>query len=404
MESKEKKQIKQKEAGENYYLNKKCLLAKSLNYSPYRRCQYCELKFHNCLFMRFQLISFILVSLSFLLIYLSEKTLPASFIVVIFTMVIVYGYFFNSSTEKIVKSNFLEKRAKNALKELSDDLEERVDVQTRDIRQKNEHLKELLSIKSDFLRTVNHQLNTPLSIMKNAFAMMKDKSLSTEQGMKIASHGLERMADTMEDFWDAFEMGEQTAPVVLIETDIEKIIKEMVKEKKRMDQTLSKKLKIRLVKPAFPVPKVLCDHKKIKHAISNLLDNAIFYTQEGSVRVCFRKLKEGKKEYLKIFISDTGEGISPEDQKKLFIKFSRGSATSSAYPNGSGLGLYIAKNIIKNSKGELKLEKSKIGIGTTFSFILEIAKSGKSSKTGGAKIIKAVAKKDKPARNSKVHK
>lgn len=403
MENKEKQQIKQKETGEDYYLNKKCWLIENLGYSPYKRCQYCELKFQNCLFMRFQLISFILVSLSFLLIYLSEKTLPASFVIVIFTMVIVYGYYFNSSTEKIVKSNFLEKKAKNAFKELSDDLEERVDVQTRDIRQKNEHMKELLSIKSDFLRTVNHQLNTPLSIMKNAFAMMKDKSLSTEQGMKIASHGLERMGDTMEDFWGAFEIGEQKVPATLIETDIEKIIKEMVKEKKRMEPTLTRKLKISLIKPAFLVPKVLCDQKKIKHAISNLLDNAIFYTQEGSIQVCFKKLKKGKKEYLKVFISDTGEGISPEDQKKLFIKFSRGSATSSIYPNGSGLGLYIAKNIIENSKGELKLEKSAIGKGTTFSFILEIAKSVKSGNNGGAK-IKAVAKKDKPAGNSKVRK
>ena len=105
--------------------------------------------------------------------------------------------------------------------------------------------------------------------------------------------------------------------------------------------------------------------------------------------MCFRKLKEGKKEYLKIFISDTGEGISPEDQKKLFIKFSRGSATSSAYPNGSGLGLYIAKNIIENSKGELKLEKSKIGTGTTFSFILETVKSAAAPKKAGKKPKKA---------------
>jgi len=377
MKDKEKKSVKQRGAKRNSCLNRKCWLVKNLDHLPYKRCQYCELKFHECLFMRFQIISLILGCLSFFVIYFFERTIPVYAIIIIFTMVIVYGYYFNSSTEKIVKASFLEKKAKEDLKVLSNELEKRVKMQTTNIREQNKNLKELLNVKNDFLRTVNHQLNTPLTIMKNAFAMMEDKSLSTEQGMQIASHGLERMSSTIADFWDVFEMEDRKTLVDLVETDIEKIIKDTIEEKKKMEMILIKKLKIRLIKPSFSIPKVLCDQKKITHAISNLLDNAIFYTPQGGITIQFEKIEKGRKKYLKVLISDTGEGISQEDQKKLFVKFFRGSTTSSLHPNGSGLGLYIAKNVIENSKGELKLEKTEIGKGTVFSFTLQIAPSHK---------------------------
>jgi signal transduction histidine kinase len=387
MASEIKKQASQEEeTGKDCYLNNNCWLVSNLKYSPYKRCQYCELRFRKCLFLQYQLVSLVLVCFSFFLVFLFDKTISVPVMIVIFTQIIVYGYFFNSSTEKIIKANFLEKKAKNALKELSEELEERVDDQTRDIRQKNEHLEELLNMRSDFLRTVNHQLNTPLSIMKNAFAMMDDKSLSIEQGMKIAAHGLERMSSTIADFWDAFELEEQKVSKDLAETDIESILKDMVKEKKKMELATKRKLKIGLIKPDFIVPKVLCDRKKIPHAISNLLDNAVFYTPKGSIKIWFEKLEKGGKEYLKVFISDTGEGIPLENQEKIFIKFSRGSSTSSINPNGSGLGLYIAKTIIENSRGELRLENSEVGKGTTFSFILEIAKTAQVGKDIAVKI------------------
>jgi signal transduction histidine kinase len=289
-------------------------------------------------------------------------------------MIIVYGYYFNSSTEKIIKSNYLEKKARNELKEFSDKLEEKIQEQTRDIREKNAHLEELLSMKSDFLRTVNHQLNTPLTIMKNAFSMIKDKSLPVEKGLEIAGHGLDRMSSTIEDFWSAFELEEQNIPTELKETDLEKIVKSIIEEKKKMEIAITRKLKIRYIKPDFEVPKVLCAEKKIPHVVSNLLDNAVYYTQKGTIKVWFEKIKKGRKEYLKTFISDTGEGIPKEEKEKIYEKFYRGETTSSINPNGSGLGLYIAKNIVEDNNGELRLEKSEVGKGSTFSFTLEVSK------------------------------
>lgn len=363
-------------------LNGRCWLVSNLKYPPYKRCQYCELEFRKCLFLQYQIITLILVCFSFVLIFISDRQISPSTIMSIFLIVIVYGYYFNNSTEKIIKSNYYEKQVKNELKELSEKLEDKVREQTKDIREQNAHLEELLSMKSDFLRTVNHQLNTPLTIMKNAFSMIKDKSLPMEKGLEIAGHGLERMNSTIEDFWSAFELEEQDRPSEIKETDIEKIVKELVQEKKKLEITITRKLKIRYIKPDFVVPKVLCVEKKIPHVISNLLDNAVYYTQKGTIKIWFEKEQKENTEYLKTCISDTGEGISDEDKDKIFEKFYRGEITSSINPNGSGLGLYIAKNIVEDSNGELKLEHSEIGKGSTFSFSLPIAKAARSGKAG----------------------
>ncbi len=370
---------RQEEEDKALPLNANCWLVSNLKYPPYKRCQYCELEFRKCLFLQYQIITLLLVCFCFALIFISEKDIPPSVIMSIFLIVIVYGYYFNNSTEKIIKSNYYEKQVKNELKELSEKLEDKVREQTQDIREQNIHLEKLLSMKSDFLRTVNHQLNTPLTIMKNAFSMIKDKSLPVEKGLEIAGHGLNRMSSTIEDFWDAFELEEQDVPPETKETDIEKIVKEIIREKKKMEITITRKLKIRYIKPGFTVPKVMCVEKKIPHVISNLLDNAVYYSQKGTIKVWFEMDNGGDKEYLKTFVSDTGEGISDEDKDKIFEKFYRGEITSSINPNGSGLGLYIAKNIVEDGGGELKLEQTEVGKGSTFSFSLEIAKAGEAA-------------------------
>ncbi len=371
---KEKMQKQKHLIGADAFLNFNCWLVRNLNYAPYKRCQYCELKFHKCLFLQYQLISLLLIFFSFALLLIMDKTISTAVIIVVFVLVIVYGYFFNSSTEKIIKANFYEKKSRQALKELSDKLEERVASQTKDIKEKNQHLEELLNMKSDFLRTVNHQLNTPLSMMNYAFLMMEEKSLPVKKGMEIAAYGLERMKNTILEFWDAFELEGQRSKINLAETDIEKIAEEMVKEKNHLKIVKDRNLKIRLNKPAFLIPRVMCDSKKIAHVISNLLDNGAYYTEKGSVSLGFEKIRKNKKDFLKISVSDTGCGITEEDRKKLFTKFSRGAKATSLRPDGSGLGLYIAKKIIEDSGGELKLEKSEISKGTTFSFVLPIAK------------------------------
>lgn len=358
-----------KEVGESCYLNRNCWLVRNLNYSPYNRCQYCEFGFNNCLFMQYQAISLLLVLASFLLFLFYEKKLSWLVITTVFTLVIVYGYFFNSSTEKIIKSNFFLKKTKNSLKDLTDNLEEKVNEQTRSISEKNRNLQELLNMKNDFLRVVSHQLNTPITVISAALYMLDKKRWSIDKSLDVIKIGFHRITETVQDFRAAYELDGEDLKIRPEKTNITEIVESLIPEKQKLPLVYQRKLSISVNNHDFAVPDVWCDPKKITHVISNLLDNAIYYTEKGSITVSYAII-DGKD--LKLSVIDTGVGISDEDKKVLFQKFSRGRAALTLRPDGSGLGLYISKKIVESNDGKTFFESAGPGKGSVFSFTVPI--------------------------------
>lgn len=257
-------------------------------------------------------------------------------------------------------------------------LKQKVEKQTADIEEKSKYLEELLSMKSDFLRVVNHQLNTPLSVMRGYFSMLDEGSYTAKKALPAIKGGLERISQTVADFWDAYELEGERMRMEQQQVDITDVVNKLIPEKKNMPIARQRKLRISIKKPGFKVPTVWCDYKKIAHVISNLLDNAIYYTYKGSVTVEYEM--EGDK-YLKINVKDTGAGISKEDAKKLFQKFSRGKTALGMHPDGSGLGLYIARKIVEGNDGELTVFSKGEGKGSTFSFTVPIYKNQKNNKS-----------------------
>lgn len=271
-------------------------------------------------------------------------------------------------------------------------LKQKIEEQTRNLRETNKELllqnklnKELLEMKSDFLRVVNHQLNTPLSVMSGYFSMLKEGSYKAEQALPAIEQGLKRINQTVSDFWDAYEIEGEKMRMEPQKTDITGIVDKLIQEKKDMPLAQKRKLKIKTKKADFKIPLVWCDPKRIAHVISNLLDNAVFYTDKGSVIVSYEKAGE---DYLKIKIKDTGAGISKDDVKKLFQKFSRGQKASGLHPDGSGLGLYISRKIVESNGGELNFFSKGEGHGTTFDFTLPLYKNQKSVKQTGDEVFR----------------
>jgi len=369
-----KTQIKTK-AGEEGYINQNCWLARNTGYPPSKRCQYCDLKFNKCLFSRYLLISLILVSLLLVIAYLVDSNISKTLIVSIFVLVIVYGYFFNKSTENIVEANFSEKTAKEAFRDLSANLKKTVVNKTKDLTKTNKELEaknqlnqELLIMKSDFLRVVNHQLNTPISIMRGYYSMIEEGSYTTEKALPVIKIALERINLTVADFWNAYELEGERMKMNPERVDVTTVVEKMVLEKKDLQYAKDRKLTLSVEPPKFKVPIVWCDLKKITHVISNLLDNAVFYTYKGGIVVSY----EVAGDYLKINVKDTGNGITEEDKKKIFQKFSRGTGASGMHPDGSGLGLYIAKKIVEGNGGEISFASDGVDKGTTFSFTIPV--------------------------------
>ncbi len=264
----------------------------------------------------------------------------------------------------------------NRIYDLNRSLAQRVEKQTKDIRKKAQELKEnnkrlekLLEMKSDFLRLVNHQLNTPISIIRNSIFMIREESFTQEKGLTYIEEGIKRMEEITHDFWKAFAFEGESIKVEKRKTDISKIVKGLVEESREMSVVKERKLKINL-DTSFKVPAVLCDPKELKQAISNLLNNSISYTKKGQIDIYYEKLDD----FLKVYIKDTGCGIDEQDVGKIFDKFTRGQRGISNRPAGSGLGLYISKEIISACDGKLKLEETQPGKGTTFSLTVPLYK------------------------------
>jgi signal transduction histidine kinase len=254
------------------------------------------------------------------------------------------------------------------IQEFGKTLETKVEEQTKDIEEKNAYLQELLNMKSDFLRVVNHQLNTPLSIMRGYFSMMKDGDYPPEKALPVIETGLDRIINTVSSFWDAYKIEGEKMKMEPQKVNIASLVEKMIKEKKDLPVVKERELKLEIKKPSFDVPDVWCDLQKISHVISNLLDNAANYTAKGKITVYYELIKD----FLKVNVEDTGAGISEEYKKKIFQKFSRGNTTVGMNPNGSGLGLYIAKKIVEGNGGDMSFYSEGENKGTTFSFTVPV--------------------------------
>lgn len=359
--------------GELAYVNKNCWLAQNLNYPPSKRCQYCELKFKNCLFERYFIITLILVSLVLFASYLIEQSIPKLLIVFIFILVIAYGYFFNTSTEKIIISNFEEKKAKNAFKELSENLQEKVDEQTKDIKeayevekQAHEDLKKLDQVKTNFMLVAQHHLRTPLTIT----AGYLDNLLSGTYGelpekpteiLRRAEESTTKEMKVVNDLLDvtSFQLG-QGGVKLESNVSIKDILKEIINDLKSSADAKNIYLKFN---DSNNIPQISADKSQLKMALANIVDNAIKYTIKGGVDV----ISENRNGKLIISVKDTGIRISKEDQKDLFDKtFQRSEDAWKLNAVGKGLGLYLSSQIIKAHNGSIWVESEGKDKGSIF--------------------------------------
>jgi signal transduction histidine kinase len=257
------------------------------------------------------------------------------------------------------------------VKDFNSVLQEKVDQQTRELKARsraletqNIKLNKLLAMKNEFLRLVNHQLNTPISIIKNATYMLHNKQFDEEKGISFINEGIRRIEGVLNDFWKAFAVEGDGVKLNYARTDLPALINKLVESSSKLPTAIDKKLMIRAVNKK-PIPAVKTDPVQLSQVISNLLDNAIAYTPSGSITV---SLDIVRNNLVKVTVADTGYGIDKKDQHDIFEKFFRGNRAKQYRPGGSGLGLYIAKKIISANGGELKLEKSEVGKGSTFSF------------------------------------
>ncbi len=224
-------------------------------------------------------------------------------------------------------------------------------------------------LKTEFVSLSAHQLRTPLSAIKWTLKMVLDGDLGKvnkdeREFLGDAYVSNERMINLVNDLLDVSRIEEGRYIFELVPTDIEEITeKTIIDHKKESDD---KKIIVKFKRPKKKIPKIMLDKEKIQMVIDNLLRNAIKYTPKNGKIVI--SVKKGKKE-VNFSIEDNGVGIPKDQQKRIFTKFFRATNIRKIDTTGSGLGLYITKNIVNAHHGKIWFI-SKEGKGTTFFFNL----------------------------------
>jgi len=226
-------------------------------------------------------------------------------------------------------------------------------------------------MKTEFVSISAHQLRTPLSAIKWTLKMLLDGDLGpiTDEQREFIEKTYksnERMINLINDLLNVTRIEEGRYLYKPVLAQIENIVQSVIDSRK--EEIKRKKLKFRFKKPKKKLPKVKVDVEKIGLAISNLIDNAIKYTLAGGKVTV--SLEYTKKE-IEFSVKDTGVGIPKDQQGRIFSKFFRGANVMRMETEGSGLGLFITKQIIEAHGGKIWFE-SEENKGTTFHFTLPI--------------------------------
>jgi len=228
-------------------------------------------------------------------------------------------------------------------------------------------------MKTEFVFLAAHQLRTPLSAIKWALRMLLDGDLGkiTDEQRDFVEKTYksnEKMIGLINDLLNVSRIEEGRYLYKPTLENIENLIQIVVNAYK--EEMERKNLEFDFKKPEKKLPRTIIDVEKIRLVIENLLDNAVRYTSPGGRVTIFLRYIEKEKE-IEFSIKDTGIGVPKDQQKRVFTKFFRGVNVMRMETEGTGLGLFIAKNIIEAHGGKIWFE-SEEGKGTTFYFTLPL--------------------------------
>ncbi len=286
------------------------------------------------------------------------RTIESIRIVVVITlsMFLVLGY-------QLIKSVRKEIEAKELIQTQKDQLEKA-----------NARLKELDTQKSEFLSFATHQIRSPLASMKGYASLILegDAGPVTPELKKVVETMLtstKTLSSVVDDYLNITRIELGTMKYDLKPIDFKDLVAEVVNEQKPNIEEKGLSFDVTIDQTqSYPIK---ADLDKFKQVIMNVVDNSVKYTPEGSLSISLAK--DATKGIVRFTVSDTGVGIAPDVMPKLFRKFSRANNASEANIHGTGLGLFIAKEIVTAHGGRVWAESEGEGKGSRF--IVEVPES-----------------------------
>lgn len=229
------------------------------------------------------------------------------------------------------------------------------------------------TMKLDFVSMAAHELRTPLTSIKgylSVFINENKEKFDTDQSMFLTriSISAEQLLNLVENLLNVSNIERGIFNVNLESTDWTAIVQQIFDQ--LTERAKEKDLEFTFIKPESTFPEVMVDKLRIVEVLSNLLSNAIAFTTPGGKIKVSVELSPDKQSVI-TNVQDTGEGIPKEAIPHLFTKFFHVSGKLEQGSKGTGLGLYISKEIIQMHHGKIWVE-SELGKGSTFSFSLPV--------------------------------
>ena len=238
----------------------------------------------------------------------------------------------------------------------------------QEIRVQYEKLKEADKAQKEFINVAAHELRTPIQPVLGLSDILRSKIKDSKQRelLEVITRNAKRLQRLSEDILDVTKIESQSLVVNKEQFNLNDVISNAIQDHKNEIEKINDNLKL-IYKTNDDNIIVKADRLRLGQVISNLIRNAIKFTKEGVILITVRKDNNNDNNQVVVSIKDTGSGIDPEIEPRLFSKFASKSF------EGTGLGLFICKSIIESHEGKIWAENNADGKGATFSFSIPIS-------------------------------
>ncbi|MDD3647513.1 MAG: HAMP domain-containing sensor histidine kinase [Candidatus Dojkabacteria bacterium] len=257
------------------------------------------------------------------------------------------------------------------LRDFYKNLEKLVRERTQELEEAHKkalvHEKEIQKLKDQFVFIAAHELKTPVTAIKWGIDMAIEEGKldkETTEYLKNVQHSNERLITLVEDLLNVARIEAGTIKMDIQNLNLEEVVRETMKEM----ESVFKEKKVTASSNYNAAKQVTGDPNRIKQVLINFLSNAAKYNRDNG-NITLEAVNDG--DFVKVSVTDTGIGIKKEAMKKLFTKFGRIEDDKTKDVEGTGLGLYVTKQIVEKMGGEV-LAESEYGKGSTFSFTVPI--------------------------------
>jgi signal transduction histidine kinase len=264
----------------------------------------------------------------------------------------------------LIKSVMKEVSQREKIEKLAVDLER----SNTELEVANEKLKELDKQKTEFVSIASHQLRSPLTAIKGYSSMLLEGSFGkitgkSREAVQVVFESSQKLVGVIEDFLNItrIELGKMKYEMTTI--DMGHMVESVVNELK--PNVMRRGLTMTFTGAEGPY-NIFADAGKLNQVFLNVIDNAIKYTEKGSIAVAVARRQEGGKNLIRFTSTDTGVGMDQATIPKLFEKFVRATGAGAINITGTGLGLYVAKQIVEAHGGKIWAESAGKGKGSQF--------------------------------------